>query len=161
MPPLNLNLGSGNLWSLVIGDFDGDKLPDLLVPHAQGVKLFRNLGNGSFSDVTAQAGELANFNAPAAAVSFANFHSAGLPGILIGCLKGPNRYYKSTGPGTFSDATETLGLQQKVFNTRGICVADFNNDGAGDVLFNNEGQASVALLGNVERLVTLDKAKGK
>lgn len=140
------------------GDYDGDKLPDLLVPHAQGVRLFRNLGSATFGDVTAQVGDLAKVNRPVAAAAFGNLDASGRPGILIGCLKEPNRYFQNAGAAKFVEATDLLGLRQKVFNSRGICAVDFNHDGTTDVLFNNEGQASVALLGSAE---VLRKLAGK
>ncbi len=143
-----------------VGDFDGDKLPDLLMPHAQGVRLYRNFGQGTFSDVTAQVGDLAKLNRPTAAVAFGNLDVSGRPGILVGCLKEPNRYFQNSGAGKFIEMTDALGLQQKVFNTRGICAVDFNHDGTCDVLFNNEGQASVALLGSADGLASLAGKKG-
>ena len=72
------------------------------------------------------------------------------PGLLIGCLRGPNAYFRSDG-GRFMDATEELGLHQRVFNTRGIAAFDINGDGAPDAVFVNEGQDPTALLGNPER----------
>jgi hypothetical protein len=74
--------------------------------------------------------------------------------LLIGCLKGPNRYFRLGGAGKFVDATEAMGLHQKVFNTRALCAVDMNGDGACDLLLNNEAQASAALLGNVERVAS-------
>jgi hypothetical protein len=138
-----------------VADFDGDKLPDILVPHAQGVRLYRNLSQATFGDVTAQTGDLAGLTRPVAAVAFGNLDASGRPGILIGCLKEPNRSYQNSGAGRFAETTDLLGLRQKVFNTRGICAVDFNQDGTTDVMFNNEGQASVALLGSAEGLAKL------
>ena len=73
--------------------------------------------------------------------------------MLVGCLKGPNRYFRYDGT-KFSDATNDLGLNQKVFNSRAVCAVDLNGDGACDVLLNNEAQASTALLGNLDRIGT-------
>ena len=66
-------------------------------------------------------------------------------------MKGPNRYFRNNGNGTFTDATDDLGLYQKVFNTRAVAALDFNGDGAPDVIFNNEGQESCLLLGRTGR----------
>src|SRR5258708_3333228 len=38
-----------------VGDYDNDGWPDLLVPYYGHNRLYRNLGNGTFRDVTAQA----------------------------------------------------------------------------------------------------------
>ena len=68
--------------------------------------------------------------------------------MLIGCVRGPNRYLRNQPDGKFVDAGDELGLYQRVFNSRGVCAADLNKDGALDVVFNNEGQDSTVLLGS-------------
>jgi len=134
------------------GDFDGDKHPDLFVPQHNGVKLFRNDGKGRFTDVTARSGALAAFKGDAACGAWATFGASGRQDLFVGCLKGPNRYYRNKGDGTFADAGDELGLYQKVFNTRGLALLDFNKDGVPDVVLNNEGQESALLLSNPARV---------
>ncbi len=136
----------------VFGDFDGDKALDLFVPQKTGAKLFKNIGQGRFADVTSKAGALATLFGPAACACWADFDKTGRPGLFVGCLKGPNRYFRNQGDGTFVDATEAIGLHQRVFNTRGLCVIDLNKDGALDLVLNNEGQESAVLLGSTQRL---------
>ena len=133
-----------------IGDFDGDKLADIYAPLASGGRLYRNSGQGKFTDVTASSGELSGKIANASSAAWADLDNSGKPGLLVGCLKGPNRYFRFD-DGKFGDATEELGLNQKVFNSRAVCAVDLNGDGACDVLLNNESQASTALLANAER----------
>jgi len=136
----------------VFGDYDGDKLPDLFVPQNGGCKLFKNLRNGRFQDVTAQTGDLAKAISDANCAVWAPFSNKTRLDLFVGCLRGPNRYFRNQGNGKFVDATEELGLNQRIFNTRGICVADLNKDGAPDIVFNNEGQDSAVLLGNPQRV---------
>jgi FG-GAP-like repeat len=133
----------------VFGDFDADGLPDLIVPQSSGVKLFRNLGKGKFADVTAKVG-LANLNARVACAAWGDVDNDGRLDLVLGCLRGPNRYLRNKGDGTFEDASEALGLQQRVFNTQAVCLVDLNGDGVLDMVFNNEGQDSCVLLGNPE-----------
>jgi hypothetical protein len=135
----------------VFGDFDGDKQVDLFVPQPGRCKLFRN-DKGRFTDVTAKAGALAEPIPHATCAAWTDFSNRGRLDLLVGCLKGPNRYFRNKGDGTFADATEEIGLHQQVFNTRGLAVLDINKDGVLDVLFNNEGQEATALLGNPARL---------
>ncbi len=46
----------GHAVACAVGDYDGDGLNDLAVALDDAVLLFRNLGNGKFQDVTAEAG---------------------------------------------------------------------------------------------------------
>lgn len=135
-----------------LGDFNGDKAVDLVVPQANGVRLFKNDGTGHFADVTGQAGDLAKFTGAANCAIFADFGNKGRQDILVGCAKGPNRYFRSNGNGTFTDATDEIGLGQKVFNTRFLAVFDMNKDGILDLAMNNEGQESVVLTGSAGRV---------
>jgi hypothetical protein len=132
----------------VFGDFDNDGHPDLFVPQKSGCKLFKNDGKGRFTDVTAKAGALADFKGWATCAAWGDFDNDGHLDLMVGCLKGTNRFFRNKGDGTFEDATEAVGLHQHVYNTQAICLVDLNGDGALDVIFNNEGQESAVLLGN-------------
>lgn len=133
----------------VFGDFDGDGHPDLFVPQETGCKLFRNDGAGHFTDVTAKAG-LASFTGHATCAAFGDVDNDGHVDLVVGCLRGPNRFFRNKGDGTFEDATEAIGLNQRIFNTQAICLVDLNGDGVLDMVFNNEGQDPCVLLGNPE-----------
>ena len=76
-----------------------------------------------------------------------NFDRNGKPDFFLGCFKGGNRYLRNNGDGTFTDASDRFGLHQKIFNSRGVALADINKDGVPDLLLANEGQESVVLLG--------------
>jgi hypothetical protein len=133
----------------VFGDFDGDSHPDLFVPQDGGCKLFRNDGKGRFTDVTAKAG-LDKFTGTAACAAWGDVDNDGHLDLVIGCLRGPNRFFRNKGDGTFEDASEAIGLTQRVFNTQAVCLLDLNGDGVLDMVFANEGQESCVLLGNQE-----------
>ena len=129
-------------------DFDGDGLVDLFVPQPDGAcKLFRNLGNMKFADVTAKAGDLGKNLGHAVGAAWGDFDNDGKPDLLVTCLKGTNKYFKNNGDGTFSDKSAAVGLSQKVYNTQAAAFADLNNDGRLDLVLHNEGQESVALFG--------------
>jgi hypothetical protein len=140
------------------GDFDSDGRPDLFVPQTSGGRLYHNEGRGRFADITPKAGVLAHSIGRAACAVWADLLGAGRPGLLVGCLKGPNRYFRPSPDGSFADSSADLGLFQRVFNTRGLAVVDFNGDGTPDVIFNNEGQESAILLGNPARLAGAPRA---
>ena len=128
----------------IFGDFDNDGQPDLLVPQKTGVKLFKNDGKGKFTDVT---GDLAKSTFWATSAAWGDVDHDGHLDLVVGCLKGANRYFRNKGDGTFEDATDAIGLSQKIYNTQAVTLVDLNNDGALDFIFNNEGQDSVVLLG--------------
>jgi hypothetical protein len=132
----------------VFGDYNGDGKPDLFVPQRNGCKLFRNDGNGKFTEVTREAG-LATFTGRATCAAWGDVDNDGKLDLVIGCLRGPNRFFRNKG-GTFEDASEAIGLTQRIFNTQAVCLVDINNDGVLDMVFNNEGQDACVLLGNPE-----------
>ncbi len=133
----------------VFADFDKDGNPDLIVPQKTGLKFFKNDGKGKFTDVTAKAGlDKLTFWATSAAVG--DVDNDGNPDIVVGCIKGSNRYLRNKGDGTFEDQSEAIGLTQKIFNTQAVSLVDLRNRGVLDMIFNNEGQDSVVLLANPE-----------
>lgn len=133
----------------VFGDFDNDGHPDLLVPQKTGLKLFKNDGQGKFTDVTEKGG-LAKAKFWATSAAFGDIAHNGHLDLVVGCLKGCNRYFRNKGDGTFEDATEEIGLNQRIFNTQAVSLVDLKNRGVLDMIFNNEGQDSVVLLANPE-----------
>jgi hypothetical protein len=133
----------------LFGDYDNDGRLDLFVPQPDGCKLFHNDGNGRFSDVTDKAGLKPLTGRPTCA-AWGDLDNDGHLDLLIGCLRGPNRFFRNKGDGTFEDATDAIGLGQRIFNTQAVALVDLNNDGMLDVVFNNEGQESCVLLGTPE-----------
>jgi len=135
----------------VFADFDNSGVPSLFVPQLSGgCKLFKNDGKGHFTDVTAKAGDLAKFNGMATCAAWGDVDNDGHLDVVVGCLRGPNRFFRNKGDGTFEDMTEAIGLNHRVFNTQGIALVDLNGDGVLDMVFNNEGQESCILLGNLQ-----------
>jgi hypothetical protein len=133
----------------VFADFDNSGHAGLFVPQMDGAcRLFKNDGKGRFTDITAQAGDLAKPLGLATCAAWGDFGNDGKLDLVVGCLKGPNRYFRNLGNGKFEDATVALGLNQRIFNSQAVALADLNNDGMLDMIFNNEGQEPVVLLGN-------------
>jgi hypothetical protein len=133
----------------VFGDFDNSGAMSLFVPQLDGqCKLFKNDGQGHFQDITARTGDLAKPMGMATCAAWGDIDNDGHLDLVVGCLRGPNRFFRNRGDGTFEDATEKIGLHQKIFNTQGVCLVDLNKDGQLDMVFNNEGQDSCILLGN-------------
>ena len=130
----------------VFADLDGDGALDLFVPQTGTCKVFANRA-GRFVDITAQCGAIVQPIGQAVSAAAVDFNKDGRVDLIVGCLKGANRYFRNTGQGKFVDATDEVGLSQQIFNTRGLAAVDINSDGAMDLLLNNEGQESTVLLG--------------
>ncbi|MFO0880286.1 MAG: VCBS repeat-containing protein [Gemmataceae bacterium] len=135
----------------VVGDFNGDGRPDLLIPQRDGVRLLRNDGAGKFSDVTRASG-LDGLTGRINCAAWGDVDNDGQLDLVVGCQRAANRFFRNKGDGTFEDASDKLGLRQRIFNTQAICLVDLNGDGILDMVFNNEGQEACVLLGNPDTL---------
>ena len=100
----------------------GDKPAEL--PHNH---LYRNLGNGTFEDVTKKAG----IGGPwySMGVTVGDYNNDGYPDLYVSNY-GKNVLYKNNGNGTFTDVTNRAGVEGKEtdFNT-GAVWFDYDNDG--------------------------------
>jgi hypothetical protein len=94
--------------------------------------LFRNNGDGSFTDVTLEAGLLSFGLSLSATISDLNMD--GYKDIYISNdFTSPDFYYMNNGDGTFTDrAAEVAG--QTSFYGMGADIADYNNDGLPDIM---------------------------
>lgn len=135
---------------VAFADFDGDGCLDLAVPQESGVRLFKGNGKGKFTDVTDKAGDLAKPLAGAASAAWGDLDNDGKPDLVVGCLRGPNRFFRNKGDGTFEEATAAVGLHTRILNSQAVALADLNGDGALDLVCNNEGQDPCVFLGNPE-----------
>lgn len=126
-------------------DFDGDGRVDIFVPQPTGCRQYRNLGGCKFEDVTSRAGDIGKLDGHAVGAAWGDFDNDGKPDLVVACLRGPNRYFRNAGNGTFEDKSAAIGLTQNVFNTQAAAWADLNGDGRLDLILNNEGQDSVVL----------------
>src|SRR5690349_21559364 len=66
----------------VVGDYDNDGWPDMLVTCFGGLVLYRNNGNGSFSNATQEAG-LAGDTKWAMGAAFGDYDGDGLPDLFV------------------------------------------------------------------------------
>jgi enediyne biosynthesis protein E4 len=95
-------------------------------------KLFRNNGNGSFTNVSAQAGILIEGWGHAAAVS--DFNMDGWPDIYVSNdFISNDLLYINNRNGTFTNRLEEY-LKHSAWNSMGADVVDINNDGFADLV---------------------------
>jgi len=128
------------------GDFDNDGDADLAVPQNNIVRLFRNNNDGTFTDVTSEAGDLGKVPGAWAVAAWGDIDRDGLLDLYVGKGDGDARLFLAKGDGTFVNMVEPLGLYHLLGNARvfGAALADFDGDGDLDILANSaEGRCTV------------------
>jgi hypothetical protein len=134
--------GSG----VAIFDYDGDgrmdvyfatcaRLPVGTTDH-QPNRLYRNLGDGRFEDVTQLAG--LGFAGFCHGIIASDFDNDGDQDVFL-CNYGPNALYANNGDGTFSDVSHAAGIDRPSWSSGGA-VLDFDNDGDLDIYVANYGR---------------------
>ena len=138
-------LGSGCAFF----DYDQDGWQDILLINGMDwpghkrrrstLRLYRNNRNGTFTDVTRQAG--LDLEMYGMGVAVGDYSNDGYPDIFISCV-GQNRLFRNTGKGTFVDVTRSSGLAgRSAFSTSALWF-DFNRDGLLDLFVCNYVQWS-------------------
>lgn len=127
--------------SACFGDYDLDGFVDLHVNHwwsaesdTSLTRLFHNRGDGTFEDVTVEAGvdlgPLDDSGTMAFTSRFVDMNEDGWPDLPIVADFGQTRFFWNQGDGTFVDGTSSLGDGvPSDENGMGLSVADFDGDG--------------------------------
>ena len=150
----------GNSLAAIAFDYDNDGYLDLLFgnyfqpvnlldlrdPHVLpndldnavnggGVTLWRNNGDGSFTDVTERTG-LGKHTGWTLDVGHGDFNNDGFQDIYLACDYGTDRLFLNNGDGTFRDVTEkAIGFDTK--KGMNVEVGDYDNDGWLDIYVTN------------------------
>ncbi|MGH2447309.1 MAG: CRTAC1 family protein [Chloroflexota bacterium] len=133
-------VGTGAAW----GDFDGDGRLDLYVTdHMADSHLYRNNGNGTFTDVAHSAG-VAHPTIQTTSASFVDYDNDGWPDLYVGAAHGPNVLYHNDRDGTFTDVTKKSGLGDTE-RTMSTVWADYDGDGYLDVFVANYSTLPITL----------------
>jgi hypothetical protein len=147
------------------GDVDNDGWIDLYLTKFDAPnQLFRNNGDGTFSEVSAASG--AGDRSWSVSASFVDFDRDGWLDLYVGrylrygldspgnCFSPsgsrdyctpdgfsplPDRLYWNRRNGTFADVTARSGIAREFGPALGVSTADFNNDGWPDIYVANDG----------------------
>ena len=137
--------GMGNKFSASWGDFDNDGDPDLFLTHIGPEILYRNNSDGTFTDVTAEAGVAgADDTTHDTSALWWDYDLDGDLDIYVSAWAGENsernsanRMYENQGDGTFVDVTAASGLGDQGRTWTSIPL-DANNDGLLDLYVVND-----------------------
>jgi len=132
--PAHYDHGSG----LAVADVDGDGLYDIyFVNQVGGNELWKNLGNGTFENITEQAG-VGLKDRISVAASFADVDNTGHQDLYVTTVNQGNVLFKNDGHGHFTDITHEAGLDL-IAHSSGAFFFDYDNDGLVDLLVCNVG----------------------
>ncbi len=136
-------------------DYNNDGWPDVLVLRGgwQGVlgrqplSLLKNNGDGTFADVTEEAG-LLRFHPTQTAVWF-DFNIDGRLDLFVGNEstgeeQAPCELFRNNGDGTFTECAARAGAAVVGF-VKGVACGDYNNDGWPDLYLSRLGQPNILL----------------
>ena len=132
-------------WSTTAFDYDGDGWEDLYVsngryPAGERNILFRNLGDGTFRDVTDEAG--VGDARWALGTGVADIDNDGWLDLYVSNYVGRNTMYHNLGNGTFRDISKSSGTDSDGWG-KGPAFCDTDHDGyvdlyEGDCKFSNQ-----------------------
>ena len=124
-------------------------------------RLWRNKGNGTFQDVTKEAGVL-DGTSKGLGVTVLDANQDSWPDLLLANDTQPNRLYINSGKGTFTERGVMAGVAySELGNARagmGVAAADYDRSGFPSVLITNFSSEMLALYHNEGNGLFVDEA---
>jgi hypothetical protein len=103
--------------------------------------LYRNNGNGTFSDISETSGVAAPYGHYSLSVLTADFNHDGLPDIYVACDQTPSLLYINKGKGKFEEEGVLRGVafdqNGKAMSGMGVDAADYIGDGHASIFRTN------------------------
>lgn len=144
-----LVLENERFYGASFGDYDRDGYLDIYVcvyafsagpvPDLTTNRLYRNNGDGTFSDMTEQAGVGDGIRLSFQSV-WMDYDNDGWPDLfVINDRLYANSLYRNNGDGTFTDVSAEAGIEFAGQDPMTATVGDFDNDGDLDIYMTNTG----------------------
>lgn len=132
---------------LALGDYDGDGREDLYVSALNGGpnRLYRNLGNFLFEEVSAQAG--VNYAGTSKVSSWADIDNDGDADLYVGNRDEADLLYINQGDGSFVEEGAIRGIYN-LFATSSVLFSDINRDGWLDLYLGNVNNPNKLYINN-------------
>jgi tetratricopeptide (TPR) repeat protein len=134
-------------------DYDNDGDADVVVMRGAWLdkdgqhpnSLIRNNGDGTFTDVTFEAG-LGHVHYPTQTAGWADYDNDGSLDLYIGNesnqrLKAPSQLFRNNGNGTFTDVAAHAGVENDLY-AKGVTWGDYDGDRFPDLYVSNMGGAN-------------------
>jgi len=126
--------------NIVQADYNNDGCVDVLVLRggwetAQRKSLLRNNCDGTFTDVTKEAGLAMPATSTQAGV-WLDINNDGYLDLFIGNENGPSQLFLNNGNGTFTDIAHAAGVDRVMF-AKGAAAEDYDHDGYMDLYVSN------------------------
>ncbi len=149
-PPLppDLKVSAPPPMGLTFVDYDHDGDLDLYVSRPGSNVLFRNNGNGTFTDVTEATGLRGEEGSSSVGAAIADLNQDRAVDLVVtGGNKGPSVFLNPR-EGKFNSVSPWAGTPPQ--GTVGVGVLDFDHDGWMDLAFTHSGSPGLSLWRNVE-----------
>ncbi|MBU3740836.1 MAG: hypothetical protein FGM24_00970 [Candidatus Kapabacteria bacterium] len=151
---LSIMVQSGGI---AIGDIDGDTLPDLVMTtYIEGLRIYRNLGDFRFEDVTTTTKVLDYDNSRPTGVTLGDVDGDNDLDLFVTRWNRPNRLYINDGKGHFTDEAPRSRLNLELEAVQGS-LFDADSDGDLDLYVVHYGQA-MKLMRQLEKMDSTAKA---
>jgi enediyne biosynthesis protein E4 len=122
---------------VAVADYDDDGHDDLLLLNQLGGNaLYHNQGDGTFENVTEQAGPVALADRICVGAAFGDYDNDGDQDVYITSVRGGNVLLENVGKGRFRDVTERAGVAC-VAHSQTPAFFDYDNDGDLDLFVSN------------------------
>jgi hypothetical protein len=124
-------------------------------------KLYRNLGNGKFEDVTKKAG-VGDPHSKSLGVTVLDYNGDGWPDLFVTNDTQPNKLYRNNANGTFTEegvaAGVAFGEDGAARGAMGVDAADYDRTGRPSVLVGNFANQMLSLFHNEGSGLFVDQA---